>query len=178
MVFFLFLSDIICFCWKGEKVPQLSSCDGKNQSSGQNFLSFCFLVSRSSQVQQHCLSGNTGNTSVLKEEREAETSSLRTCNTLWTTDEQAAWLIVWLSQQQMKDDEDDGMRCPPSSYPREREAIDFQHGTQVTSLLSASAYSCAQEERREVSFNKEKIPWKILVPVWIFEAMISHNVFY
>ncbi|MEQ2252527.1 hypothetical protein ILYODFUR_022678 [Ilyodon furcidens] len=36
--------------------------------------------------------------SVLKEEREAETSSPWTCNILWTTDKQSAWLIVWLSQ--------------------------------------------------------------------------------
>ena len=58
-------------------------------------------------------------------ESKAGTPSPWTCNILWTTDEQAAWLIIWLSQEQMTDNGDEEMASCPSPCPREREAIDF-----------------------------------------------------
>lgn len=58
---------------------------------------------------------------VLKVEREEGTSPPWTCNILWTTDEQKAWLIIRLGQEQMTDNDDEEMKWFPSPCPRERE---------------------------------------------------------
>lgn len=57
---------------------------------------------------------------VLKVEREEGTSPPWTCNILWTTDEQKAWLIIRLGQEQMTDNDDEEMKWFPSPCPRER----------------------------------------------------------
>lgn len=102
---------------------------------------------------------------VLKEEREEGTSSPWTCNILWTTDEQTAWLIIRPSQEQMTDNDDEEMRwSPPPPCPRERDGIDFSMMAQDWSISWMPVVSPALGARDFRTSSYFSSSWPVIIP--------------